>query len=262
VLSSIIHLNLLVCALRPLLPHRTRIVLREASSLVALTEGSTTGWSRLMQRTLYPRADLVLATSTQMQAALRATLRVPIATLPNPVEVTQLRDTATPPIRRPGVGRRFVYVGRLARIKAVEDLLAALHDAGATEDHLTIIGDGPERADLEHRIDRLGLVAQVEMMGAVQDPAPWMAGADALILPSRSEGMPNVVLESLAVGTPVIATVELSVLDALRSSAPPGAIRSVARTDLAGALSATVPAPPDGRPRPTAARGPGASPPR
>ena len=73
------------------------------------------------------------------------------------------------------------------------------------EAHLTILGDGADKLLLECRIASLNLGDRVELRGF--DPNPWAyyAGADAFLLPSRWEGMPNAALEALACGTPVIA---------------------------------------------------------
>lgn len=70
------------------------------------------------------------------------------------------------------------------------------------------------------------------------DPHPerHLAHADALVLTSASEGMPNVVLEALAVGTPVLATDELVTLRGLSATVPYGALRLIPRDDLARAL--------------------------
>lgn len=73
---------------------------------------------------------------------------------------------------------------------------------------LYIAGAGPYRAVLEDQIERQGLAAQVRLLGAVPHAAlvDWYAAADLLLLASSREGLPNVVLEGLASGTPVVAT--------------------------------------------------------
>jgi glycosyltransferase involved in cell wall biosynthesis len=73
---------------------------------------------------------------------------------------------------------------------------------------VVVVGDGPERAALEARRDRLGLGARVRFAGRQpHDAVPrWLAAADLVVLSSRSEGHPNAVVVALACGRPVVAT--------------------------------------------------------
>jgi glycosyltransferase involved in cell wall biosynthesis len=102
--------------------------------------------------------------------------------------------------------RTILYVGNLVRIKGPDRLIAAC--AGVPEWRLLIVGTGPLRGRLERQCRRLGLADRVWFLGARPhvEVALWMNVADCLCLPSRSEGMPNVVVEALASGTPVVAT--------------------------------------------------------
>ena len=68
--------------------------------------------------------------------------------------------------------------------------------------------EGPGRGALESRITRHALAGRVTLTGFEENPWPRYASADAFLLPSRWEGMPNAALEALACGTPVIATPE------------------------------------------------------
>ena len=69
-----------------------------------------------------------------------------------------------------------------------------------------MLGDGPERPRLERLIGELGLTDRVAMPGFVTNPLAYMAKADVLALSSRVEGMPTVLVEALACGTPIVAT--------------------------------------------------------
>ena len=100
-----------------------------------------------------------------------------------------------------------LYVGHLKQIKGPDRLIAAFSqlDRDLT---LIIIGDGPMRGDLETQAQELGVADRVSFLGArsPDEVALWMNVAACLCLPSRSEGMPNVVMEALASGCPVVAT--------------------------------------------------------
>jgi glycosyltransferase involved in cell wall biosynthesis len=127
-------------------------------------------------------------------------------------------------------------VGQLRAAKAVDDLIRAFASGTDLSDRLTIVGEGPERPALKRLIAEHDLTGRVELMGAQPDPWDVVAGADAFVLPSRHEGMPNVVLEALALGTPVIATDDLTSLTTLATESPDGAVTIVARSDLGRAI--------------------------
>src|SRR5690606_6228144 len=70
---------------------------------------------------------------------------------------------------------------------------------------LWMIGDGELRESLQRLVESRGLAQHVHFWGQLAQPAPWIAAADVLCLPSHFEGFPNVMLEAMALGTPVIA---------------------------------------------------------
>lgn len=109
-----------------------------------------------------------------------------------------------------GVGKRIILtVGRLSKEKGQADLLQAyarLCERAAGQFHLVIVGEGPERGELERLRDRLGLSGSVTLAGQQSDVRRFYDIADLFILPSHSEGSPNVLLEAMASGVPVVAT--------------------------------------------------------
>jgi glycosyltransferase involved in cell wall biosynthesis len=118
---------------------------------------------------------------------------------------------ALPPASPPsGPIRRLLFVGMLIERKGVDVLLSAL--AHAVEDgvphdvHLTVVGDGPERAALESSARSLGLAERVDFLGFRTDVPQLMATADAFVLPARMEQQPLVLIEAMASGLLVLAT--------------------------------------------------------
>ncbi len=110
-----------------------------------------------------------------------------------------------------GEGERVILsVGRLSQEKGHADLVAALgHLRSLAPDlsfRLVLVGDGPERTRLEEDARARGLSERVVFAGHHADVRPFYALADVLVLPSYSEGSPNVLLEAMAAGLPVVAT--------------------------------------------------------
>ncbi len=102
---------------------------------------------------------------------------------------------------------RILVIGRLSSEKGVDVLLRAsvlLNDRGRSI-ALTVVGDGPDRSTLERLAKTLRL-EHVEFIGHVSDPTAHYQSADLLVIPSRSEGLPNVLLEAISHGLPVVAT--------------------------------------------------------
>ncbi len=118
----------------------------------------------------------------------------------------QPRDVAR---RRLGLredGRYLLMVGNLVELKGHAIAIEAL--ASLPEVELLCVGAGPEQAALQALAQRLGLAQRVHFVGQVGqgDLKWWYSVADALALCSSREGWPNVLLESMACGTPVLAT--------------------------------------------------------
>ena len=105
---------------------------------------------------------------------------------------------------------RIVTAGRLNQEKGFHLLIAAvaqlvrLHPT--IEFRLAILGEGAGRLSLESQIERLFLKDSVRLMGFRSDAPAWYKSADVFVLPSFLEGLPNVLLEAMAVDTPVVST--------------------------------------------------------
>jgi glycosyltransferase involved in cell wall biosynthesis len=221
------YVNIALLALSPLLPPGTRLALRESNTPSQSLPNRR--FPRLMAwayRRFYPSADLLFCqhrqTATEMHRDY-AVLQHRITALPNPVDVARLRAAAADSKRRPGPGLRFVAAGRLHRQKGYDRLLALFAEL-PSDAQLTLPGEGGEAEALRAQIDSLDLRERVTLAGFTEDLPAVLAGADACLLASRWEGLPNVALEALAVGTPVIATPECGGIAELAAAAGPGAV--------------------------------------
>ena len=151
-------------------------------------------------------------------------------------------------------GKMLVAVGNLLPVKGIDvllDAIAALTRRGA-ELSLFLVGDGTSRGALEAQASRLGLLGRVvHFAGKVDQRAlpDWYRAADLTVLASRSEGVPNVLRESLACGTPFVATrvggvAEIAEGTSCRLVPPedPSALADAIAQSLAGGAPRAVPA--------------------
>lgn len=99
------------------------------------------------------------------------------------------------------------YVGRLSSEKGPDLFLDTLIPLCQRHPHLyaVMLGDGPERATLQARIDAAGLAERITLPGFQRDMQAWMTRLDALVISSRTEGTPMILLEAMQDGVPVVA---------------------------------------------------------
>jgi glycosyltransferase involved in cell wall biosynthesis len=101
----------------------------------------------------------------------------------------------------------LLFVGRICRPKGIFDLLQAFAQARFTATaKLVIIGDGPDKKEVEQFAHRLRIAPSVRLVGAVPSITPYLEQSHGLVLPSYSEGIPRTVMEAFAAGVPVIGT--------------------------------------------------------
>lgn len=127
-----------------------------------------------------------------------------VVSIPNGVDASRFRHGGRARPRRPVV----VSVGRLESQKGYDMLIKAvkLCADGGVDAEFAIAGDGPQRQELEQKISGYALGGKVQFVGRTDDVSGLLAAADVFVSPSRWEGMPNVVLEAMAAGLPVVAT--------------------------------------------------------
>jgi teichuronic acid biosynthesis glycosyltransferase TuaC len=136
-------------------------------------------------------------------------------------------------------GPILVWVGRMIPVKGLEVLLEAcrLLHRERPGFRLVLVGDGPLRPKLEAEVAAQGLVGTVLFAGAVAHHGlpDWYRAADLTVMSSWSEGIPNVLLESLACGTPFVATAVGSIPEL---AIDPG--QDIVRPGDAGALARAI----------------------
>ena len=160
------------------------------------------GWLSLR----LPRA-LAANSQTAIENALTlGVARHRLSFLPNAVDTTMFTEGQ----RQPGKPIRVLTVGSLVPVKRIDRFLRTISRvSGRTSMPVEglIVGDGPLRAELESQARELGLAEdKVRFCGTVPDAGAWYREADIMLLTSDREGTPNVVLEAMAFGLPIVAT--------------------------------------------------------
>lgn len=216
-LSALTRANLVAVLATELARTDTRLVLSERNDLsTRIAEGSDLRM-RVVPKLislLYPRADAITAVSEGVADDLTATAGLPresITAIPNPTftdDVLNGReeqpdhpwfDNDQPPV--------VLGVGSLTEQKDFSTLIRAFARLQRERPlKLVILGEGSRRSDLESLVTSLGLTEDVDLPGFVDNPFAYMANADVFVLSSQWEGLPNVLIEAMACGTPVVAT--------------------------------------------------------
>ena len=163
-----------------------------------------------LRRTVLRHASAIVANSASLARLSERTDPFPVRIIPNGVNADYFKPAPNGE-HSDGQTFRILFVGRLHAQKNVALLLravAGMRSEGATPVHLDVVGDGPERAELERRAGLLGLSASVAWHGwrSKEETAVLYRRSDCLVNPSIYEGMPNTVLEAMASGLPVVAS--------------------------------------------------------
>lgn len=216
-------LNILAVLAKRLAGTPTRVVVSERthfSSSKGMQEDEQRKFCRAMRRT-YPQADAVTAVSQGVADDLTRRLglpRMPVIALHNPTLTPDFEDKAAQPVDHPWLAERgppvLVTVGRIDPQKDYPTLLRAFARVRRQRDaRLIVIGNPtpPKRAaerleEFYGLADEAGVRQDLDLLGFVENPIPYVKRASVFVLSSRYEGFPNVLLEALASGAPIVST--------------------------------------------------------
>ena len=163
-------------------------------------------YESILARLLYPRAQHVVAVSEDVATILREEFKLKkVSRIYNLVsfDEVQQQGAAAYEHSRP----YLVALGRLSEVKRLDILIDAYAKSTLqNECDLLIVGEGEERESLEAQISKLGLQEKVVLTGSQSNPFKYLSGAEFLVLSSRTEAFPMVLIESLVLSCPVVAT--------------------------------------------------------
>jgi len=191
--------------LTPAAPAAIRAYTPHGGSLVYCPGTLSGGFYRSVERLLNSRTDLFLFESSYIAELYRAVVAPPrgmVRVVRNGIAESEFE----PALPRPDAAD-FVCVGELRPVKAIDVLLEALAILQQAGRRATVViaGEGPEAARLKAQAARLGIADQVRFIGHCPARTAFTMGR-MLVIPSRAESLPYVVLEAAAAGLPIIAT--------------------------------------------------------
>jgi len=213
VFSTLNRMNILVLIASYFTDKNIKIYIREPNLPSAQIKNNNLPlWQRAMIKILYPRAYKIVAQTDEMKSEIHKYFGIKkekIVTLINPIDketIDKNLKNAENPFEE-GY-ENFVAVGRLSHQKGFDLLIEAFADVVKERANyrLYILGEGEDRKKLEELIKKFKLENNVYLLGFQNNPHKYIKYSNGFILSSRWEGLPNVVLESLYIGTPVVMT--------------------------------------------------------
>lgn len=196
----------------------TRIFVRDTYSIAGASDRTKKSVSatvmKLLKHYFYRKADGIIAVCEDLKSEIAQTTKMPpdrITVIYNPIAVDDILQRMEEPSGHEWLdnpSRKVILsIGRLERQKDFTTLIRAFSIVRKDIDaNLLILGEGGLRDDLAELVRTLELDDYVDFPGFVSNPYSYITRANAFVLSSLCEGLPNVLLEALAIGTPIVAT--------------------------------------------------------
>ena len=218
-LFSSIHFNNVVAAFALKLANvKTQFIARQANTLEFQFKGYSFGLGRVLHpltQLAYQRANLIISPSKGMISDLTGFMKVDehkIEQIYNPTVTPDIFESAREKTGCDWLDRKtapvIVAAGRLKPQKDFPTLLRAFAKLKqqVSNAKLVILGEGPQRQELENLAISLGIGDDVRLVGFQANPYAFLAKADVFALSSYYEGLPNILIEALALGKKIVAT--------------------------------------------------------
>lgn len=217
-LSAMSHANVVALLARKLARVSVQVVVSERIAISAAHQVDSGIAARVnygLMRMFYAEADGICTVSQAASKDLSEFIGLPlqrIQTIYNPFDLPRIAQRISAPIDHPWLARNqpplLLAIGRLTEQKDFSTLLAAFAQLRRRRAaRLVILGEGNMRSTLENQLAGLGLGADdVQFPGFVSNPFAWLSRCDLFVLSSRYEGLPGVLIEAMACGSPVVST--------------------------------------------------------
>ena len=217
-LAAKTHTNLVALWAAKLAKTSTRVVISERTTLGDITKTSKKWRWRFILPVLaheYPKAGGIITVSNGVKEELALHTGLPpqkITTIYNPLLTQKIRGKSLEAINHPWFQKEdstpiILGVGRLVPQKDFSTLIKAFSRVRRSRPaHLVIIGEGRQRSEFTTLAQSLGIEKDIWMPGFSDNPYAFMSKASMLVLSSIYEGLPNVLIEALACGCPIVST--------------------------------------------------------
>ncbi len=199
--------------MKSFLGYKGRVIMCEGTHQTTMQESHSAIYrmfSKFMVMYSYKRADIILANSYAIQTDLveNFKIRTPVRVIYNPVDLQLIKSNAA---EEPGFVFEqgifhFITVGNLRKEKNQLLLIQAFFILKNLPCKLLIVGAGVMEEELRQKVKDLGLMDKIIFCGFDKNPFKYVSRSDCFVLSSNVEGFPNVLIEALACGKPVIST--------------------------------------------------------
>jgi len=213
IISCQYYVNLACLLFRPLWGSGVRHILSERNHLdeFLIHRSIKRKLIAKMVSLFYKYADVVIANSAELARDLSKVTKRSVGIVYNPTVNERLFQLGRQEVREPWFDERegpvIIAVGRLSAQKDFSTLLKAFALLRQTNNaRLLILGDGAERSSLMKLAEELDIVGDLTMPGFVSNPYKFIRHSSLFVLSSAYEGLPNVLIEALAIGVPVVST--------------------------------------------------------
>ncbi|MYL56092.1 glycosyltransferase [Virgibacillus halodenitrificans] len=210
VVSTLGHLNTMLLMLKIFFPKNTKLIIRQ-TNIISFNRQSHRPLIQKLKNNIYNIADVIVCQSKFMKddfIKVTGIKESKVVKIHNPVDIDFIIEKSKEEINRMFNEQHtnIFFAGRLEEVKRIPLIIDAFkkYQEKHCNAKLYILGEGPQKSELVAYIAKHKISPSVEFLGFQQNPYKWLKHADLFIMASKHEGMPNVLIEAIALGIPVL----------------------------------------------------------